>query len=232
MRMASCVARPIESGGKRDVNMPRNYRMHRALITIGFGAMLGSACGPGQGQGSTFVDDAEAAVVPPATVQSVTVEQTPAEIQQQVEESRRTAIVRAAERVAPSVVTVHVIRREVVQPGFWDIFFSPMERQVPSLGSGFIIAPDGLVLTNEHVVRGAERIAIGLADGREFEAEIVGMDEVNDLALLRLRGVTTPLPVAPLGRSSDLLIGEWVVAIGNPFGSCSPTRNRPSRWAS
>ena len=76
----------------------------------------------------------------------------------------------------------------------------------------------GLVLTNEHVVRGATEIVVTLPDGRDFAAEVVGTDEVNDLALLRLDTGGAPLAVAPLGSSGDLLIGEWVVAIGNPFG--------------
>ena len=136
-------------------------------------------------------------------------------------ESRRTAIVVAAERVAPAVVSVNVIRRQTVQPrSVYEQFFLPpgSERRVQGLGSGFIIHQDGLVLTNEHVVRGATEIVVTLPDGRDFGAELVGTDEVNDLALLRLDTEGEALSVAPLGDSQDLLIGEWVVAIGNPFG--------------
>jgi serine protease Do len=138
-----------------------------------------------------------------------------------VDVSRRTAIVTAAERVAPAVVSVNVIRRESFQPrSMWESLFMPpgVAREVPGLGSGFIIDGAGLVLTNEHVVRGATELVVTLRDGRDFDAELVGSDEVTDLALLRLRNVTGALPVAPLGRSSGLIIGEWVVAIGNPFG--------------
>jgi len=140
--------------------------------------------------------------------------------QEPLELSRRTAIVRAAERVAPSVVSVNVIRREVLQSrALWDGFFIPRggERQVSGLGSGFVIREDGLILTNEHVVRGADRVIVTLADGRDLEADVVGTDEVTDLALVRARAVRG-LPVAPLGDSDGLLIGEWVVAIGNPLG--------------
>jgi serine protease Do len=129
--------------------------------------------------------------------------------------------VRAAERVAPAVVSVNVIRREAMQArGLWESFFMPpgVSRDVPGLGSGFIIDRQGLVLTNEHVVRGATELVVTLRDGRDFEADLIGSDEVTDPALLRLRGVTSPLPVAPLGSSAHLIIGEWVVAIGNPFG--------------
>jgi serine protease Do len=153
---------------------------------------------------------APAAVVPPADTR-----------QASPDASRRTAIVRAAERVAPAVVSVNVIRRESFQPrSLWESFFMPpgVAREVPGLGSGFIIDAQGLVLTNEHVVRGATELVVTLRDGRDFEAELIGSDEVTDLALLRLKRPGTDLPVAPLGSSANLIIGEWVVAIGNPFG--------------
>jgi serine protease Do len=143
------------------------------------------------------------------------------EPQEAIDRSRRTAIVRAAERVAPAVVSVNVVRLETVRPRtLYEQFFVPpgTERRVAGLGSGFIIHGDGLVVTNEHVVRGASDVVVTLADGRDFPGEVVGTDEVNDLALIRLRTEGAALPVAPLGRSDDLLIGEWVVAIGNPFG--------------
>ena len=140
--------------------------------------------------------------------------------QDALDSSRRTAIVRAAERVAPAVVSVNVIRRETVQPRtvYEQFFLPPGERRVAGLGSGFIIHEDGLVLTNEHVVRGATEVVVTLGDGRDFAAEVVGTDEVNDLALIRLQTDGEQLPAAPIGTSDDLLIGEWVVAIGNPFG--------------
>ncbi|MBW3554147.1 MAG: trypsin-like peptidase domain-containing protein [Gemmatimonadetes bacterium] len=141
--------------------------------------------------------------------------------QEALESSRRTAIVRAAERVAPAVVSVNVIRRQTVQPRtIYEQFFLPpgAEQRVAGLGSGFVIHEDGLVLTNEHVVRGATEVVVTLADGRDFAAEVVGTDEVNDLALLRLQTRGERIPAAPIGTSDDLLIGEWVVAIGNPFG--------------
>lgn len=88
-----------------------------------------------------------------------------------------------------------------------------------STGSGFVLTPDGLVVTNNHVVARAQSIDVGLADGREFPAEVVGRDASTDVALLRLRGVgSTPLPAVYLGDSDRLEVGDWVVAIGNPFG--------------
>jgi S1-C subfamily serine protease len=139
-----------------------------------------------------------------------------------IDSSRRTAIVRAAERVAPAVVSVNVLRRETVRPrSYFDNFlFGPYARESQSLGSGFVIDASGNVVTNEHVVRGATEIVVTLGDGRDFRAEVVGVDEVTDIALLRLTDPRpTNLPVAPLGSSASLVIGEWAIAIGNPFGN-------------
>jgi serine protease Do len=147
------------------------------------------------------------------------VQTTAAARQDSVSGSRRNAIVVASQRVAPAVVTVNVERGATRQPRslFESFFFPEGSRREAGLGSGFIIRPDGLVLTNEHVVRGATEIVVTLPDGRDFKAEIVGVDEVSDLALLRLREARD-LPVAPLGTSQNLIIGEWAIAIGNPFG--------------
>jgi serine protease Do len=142
-------------------------------------------------------------------------------LQDTVTAGRRTAIVRAAERVAPAVVSVTVTVRESVQPRtlLESLFIPPgASRETQGLGSGSIIDARGLVLTNEHVVRGATQIYVTLRDGRRFEAEKAGADDVTDIALLRLKNVTGELPVAPLGTSRDLMVGEWAIAIGNPFG--------------
>lgn len=143
----------------------------------------------------------------------------PAQAQAEITASRTTAIVQAARRVAPSVVSVNITRHEAVQPRtFFEGFFLPpgTQREVQGLGSGVIIRADGLILTNEHVVRGADRVVVTLPDGRQFRGKVLGVDEVTDLALIRIDG--RDLPVAPLGDSDSLMIGEWVVAIGNPFG--------------
>lgn len=145
-------------------------------------------------------------------------------LQEAIGGSRRNAIVLAAERVAPAVVSVHVVRRERVVPrSLWEQMMLPpgYERETPGLGSGFIIHESGIVLTNEHVVRGADEVVVTLPDGREFAADIVGTDELNDIAVVRVRrptGEGEPLPVAPLGNSDGMMIGEWAIAIGNPLG--------------
>jgi len=155
--------------------------------------------------------DAEAAVAQAATppVASPT---------QDIEASRRTAIVTAAERVAPAVVSVNVVRRERQVAGGWSLFFGPreFERTVQGLGSGFIVSADGLVITNQHVVAGAEQIVVTSRDGTDHPATLLGEDPLTDIAVLRIEG--DDLPVAPVGAAHTLVIGEWVIAIGNPFG--------------
>jgi serine protease Do len=98
-------------------------------------------------------------------------------------------------------------------------FGSPLPRRQfkqRSLGSGFVIEQDGLILTNYHVVDNADKITVRLSDGREFDGKVVGKDQKTDIALVKINAQN--LPVAPLGDSDRLEVGEWVVAIGNPFG--------------
>jgi serine protease Do len=148
---------------------------------------------------------------------------------EEISGARRNALVRAAEKAGPSVVTVSVLRTQVVEGpafspyrDFFNPFFQNLRRRywqrVQGLGSGVIVRRDGVILTNFHVVKGAELTKITLADGREYEAEFVGGTEVYDLAVLRADVGKDPIPVATLAPSADLLIGEWVMAIGNPFG--------------
>lgn len=85
-------------------------------------------------------------------------------------------------------------------------------------GSGFIISPDGYLLTNAHVVRGAQKVTVTLTDGRSFAGEVKGTDEILDLAVVKVDTEGKKLPVAPIGASSDLEVGDWVIAVGNPVG--------------
>src|SRR5437879_6252945 len=142
--------------------------------------------------------------------------------------SRRTAIVTAASRLAPAVVSVNVLRRERRLPQDpFEQFFTPRgaEQVVEGYGSGFVISADGVVITNQHVTQGAEQIVVTTRDGRDFPAKIQGEDPLTDIAVLKVDA--TGLPTAPLGKSTDLMIGEWVVAVGNPFayllGNTEPT---------
>ncbi len=142
---------------------------------------------------------------------------------------RRSAAVQAVESAGPAVVNIttetQVQRRPFSRFGgdpFFDRFFRDFfepgrPRTNQSLGSGVIIDREGHVLTNEHVVGRASRIYVTLADGREFDAALVGADPNNDLAVLRIEGRGNLPWVAP-GSSSGLMVGEPVIAIGNPFG--------------
>jgi len=139
---------------------------------------------------------------------------------QEVDRSRRTAIVRAAERVAPGVVTISVIRTRQIRNSFFDRFGGNRMRRTGGYGSGFVIdARRGVVLTNEHVIRGAEQIQVTLTDGTDLVAELVGADEVTDVAVLRIPTDEADVQEVPLGSSRELLIGEWALALGNPFGT-------------
>jgi serine protease Do len=132
---------------------------------------------------------------------------------------RRTVIGTAAARVAPAVVNVNVIKRERTAPR--DIFEQMMvprgyEQVVEGLGTGFLVSSDGLIITNQHVTAGADTIVVTLRDGRDFPARLLGEDDRTDIAVLKIDA--TALPVAPIGRSHSLQIGDWLVAIGNPYG--------------
>lgn len=102
---------------------------------------------------------------------------------------------------------------------FFDEFFGELpqrEFKRIGLGSGVIIDPDGYILTNEHVVRDADKLTVKLSDGREFNAKVKGSDPLSDLAVIVIEAKN--LPTIPLGDSNNLKIGQWVVAVGNPFG--------------
>ena len=146
------------------------------------------------------------------------------DLQRAVTQSRRTAIVNAVERASPSVVNISAIR-SVMQRTFFDEYFqdfgfdiSPIpKRHLREVGSGVIISKEGYILTNHHVVEQAEEIRIAIADGREFGAHIIGYDILSDLALLKV-DTNEDLPHIEWSDSDNLLIGEWALAIGNPFG--------------
>ncbi len=132
-------------------------------------------------------------------------------------DERRTPMVRAASSVTPSVVSIRVIRqRQASRRDFWDLFSYGRDRLTAGLGSGFAIDSTGHVLTNHHVVEGAQRILVADARGQVHAAELVGTDELTDLALLKIPDQRVP-PVE-LGTSSDLMVGEPAMALGNPFG--------------
>ena len=137
------------------------------------------------------------------------------------------------EKAAPAVVNVEATQSDSANaqgdiddqdvPEIFKRFFGPGVRprgggggERHSLGSGFIISSDGYVLTNNHVVDGADEIVIKLSDRRELDAKVIGTDKQSDVALLKVNA--TGLPTVPLGDSTKLKPGQWVVAIGSPFG--------------
>ena len=132
------------------------------------------------------------------------------------------AFVAVAEHVKPAVVFIRSERRERVSsrrlpPGFEDFFQIPRRPQIEQgTGSGFIISPDGYILTNNHVVEGASRVTVRLLDNREFTATTVGTDPSTDVAVIKIPA--TGLPSVSFGNSDSTRIGEWVLAIGNPLG--------------
>jgi len=146
--------------------------------------------------------------------------QTPARIaeaQNATTSSRNTALVAAADRVAPTVVSINVTsRQQARRRSPWDFFFVPEgARVVQGYGTGFVIRADGIIVTNQHVVSNAERVVVTLPDGSDAPATVLGEDPLTDIAVLQVK--RAGLPTVALGRSTDLMIGEWVVALGNPY---------------
>ena len=143
------------------------------------------------------------------------------------------AFASVVKKAGPAVVHVRV-EKSVTSSGqeldlfndpFFERFFGPQFRhprqseprefKQQGSGSGFIISPDGLILTNNHVVGEADTITVRLADEREFKATVIGTDPQSDVALIKIEADN--LPVLPLGDSDKLEVGEWVIAIGSPF---------------
>ncbi|MCD6233483.1 MAG: trypsin-like peptidase domain-containing protein [Candidatus Marinimicrobia bacterium] len=146
-------------------------------------------------------------------------------LNQQVTESRRNAITNAIEKCVPAVVGIHVTEIRALSPGtvhndpLWNLLFPGQlyKREVKSMGSGVIISDDGYIITNAHVVgKNAVKVIVTLSGGARYPAEVVGVDDLTDISLLKIEA--KDLPNIEIGDSDDVIIGEWVVALGNPFG--------------
>lgn len=136
-----------------------------------------------------------------------------------VSESRRNALVRATEQVAPAVVSIDATYTRQTRPvydWFWRRYYPSRKRTFSDQGSGVIIDSSGYIFTNYHVIQRGERIAVTTFNGERYEAELVYAAPAYDLALLKIPGEN--FHAAPLGDSDDLLVGEWAIAIGSPFG--------------
>ena len=142
----------------------------------------------------------------------------------EVTSSRRTAITRAVEAASPAVVSVNVIEVQNVRvrdpfAGFFGrrVPDRVYQQQVQGLGSGFIVSPDGYIVTNDHVAGNATKITIAFPDGSQRSARLVGSDPQTDIALLKV-DAPEPLPYLSFEDRGDPIVGEWAVALGNPFG--------------
>lgn len=137
---------------------------------------------------------------------------------------RQTVITETIKKVSPAVVGINVVEiREYRSP--WYNFFRDdpyfrdyfrRQQRVQGLGSGYIISPDGYIVTNDHVAGNAVEVIVTMTDGKQYEAEVIASDMASDICLLKIDA--NNLPYISFGRSDDLLIGEWVIALGNPFG--------------
>jgi Do/DeqQ family serine protease len=164
-----------------------------------------------------------------------------------VTNSPNSFVAAAVNRVGPAVVRIDTERTITRNPDpfFNDPFFrrffgndmlpqGPFEERLRGQGSGFIISSDGTILTNAHVVDSADRVTVTLKDGRRFDGEVQGADEVTDLAVVKI-GAGGNLPTASLGNSDQIQVGDWAIAVGNPLGldntvtlGIVSTLNRPS----
>ncbi|HLG32230.1 MAG TPA: trypsin-like peptidase domain-containing protein, partial [Ignavibacteriaceae bacterium] len=153
--------------------------------------------------------------------------QTKNQLNDEISNSRKNIITNTVEKVSPAIVGISVIEIRQYRDPFSSFFNDPFFRQffgdrgtysqkVKGLGSGYIISSDGYIVTNDHVAGNASEIKVTLTDTRIFEAKIIGTDTASDICLLKIEGEN--LPYVELGNSDDVIIGEWVIALGNPFG--------------
>ncbi len=141
-----------------------------------------------------------------------------------VSTSRRNAITRTVALISPAVVGINVTevrtyryRNPWGDDPFFHFFGDQLYTQkVQDLGSGFLISPEGYIITNDHVAGNAKEITVTLTNGEKYKAELIGSDQVSDVALLKISGKS--FPYLRLGNSDDVIIGEWAIAFGNPFG--------------
>ena len=155
-----------------------------------------------------------------------------ASVNESITQSRQTAITRAVQAATPAIVSVNVIEvqrvryRDPIEDLFNDPFFGQfffgrqsreIERPFEKLGSGFVISPDGYIVTNYHLAGDAVKITVSLANGQTLDADLIGADKATDLALLKV-STDQPLEYVSFTSEPEPIIGEWAIALGNPFG--------------
>jgi S1-C subfamily serine protease len=208
---------------RRDRSPARSWLTHALAIVLGALLSLG------------LVAPSQASPSPEVTETAIAPELPDTAIAQAAPRSSTSFVAAAVDRVGPAVVridTERTITRRVDPFPFNDPFFErffgsddfrgrmPREQQqrLTGLGSGFIYDRAGLVLTNAHVVDRADRVTVTLKDGREFDGTVLGTDTVTDLAVVKIDARGQTLPVAPLGDSANVRVGDWAIAVGNPLG--------------
>ncbi|MFH1196544.1 MAG: trypsin-like peptidase domain-containing protein [bacterium] len=144
-------------------------------------------------------------------------------VNQSIYQSRENIITGTVKKISNAVVGINVTevrqyRDPFADDPFYRYFYGDRvyEKQIKGLGSGTIISSDGYILTNDHVAGNATKIIVTMTDGTQHDAEIIGTDQVSDICLLKIDADN--LPFISLGNSNEVLIGEWVIALGNPFG--------------
>ncbi|WP_448565013.1 HhoA/HhoB/HtrA family serine endopeptidase [Trichothermofontia sp.] len=190
------------------------------VLVIGWLPMLPSLASP-----TPMLTETTTRSTPPEVVSA------PVTVAQRAAIAPGSFVAAAVRRVGPAVVridTERVVTRQL-DPFFDDPFFQrffgpeffsrlPREQLQRGQGSGFIVDASGLILTNAHVVDRADRVTVRLTDGRSFEGQVRGVDPLTDLAVIRINPQGATLPVAPLGSSSQIQVGDWAIAVGNPLG--------------
>lgn len=147
-------------------------------------------------------------------------------IEDSIAVGRLNAITRAVEYASPAVVSINVIKTIQTVDPFSDPFYSffygrqrsrVRERQIQNMGSGFVISPDGYIVTNDHVAGEATAITVAFPNGRTYQARLIGSDPTSDLSLVKVN-TEDPLPYLSFSTSGTPIVGEWSIALGNPFG--------------
>ena len=144
-----------------------------------------------------------------------------------ITDSRENAITKTVSSISNAIVGINVTEIREYQDPFGNMFGDdpffrqffgnkPQKQEIHGLGSGFVISDDGYILTNDHVVANATKVVVAMTNGEHVDAEIIGSDTFTDIALLKIN--KSGLSYVTLGNSDDILIGEWVIALGNPFG--------------
>jgi serine protease Do len=198
--------------------------MIRQATILSLLLLLLTGCSPDQK--ATDTDKSPLASLSTITPAKAQKQPEPAENQPQptVDDSRKNAITNAVDKAGPAVVSITVTELQRGYTREFDSFFFryfdvPVQREVKSSGSGFIISEGGLIVTNEHVAsKNSKTIMVALSDGSKYEAELLGSDELADLSLLKIKSDRTSFPFVEFADSDNIMVGEWSIAMGNPFG--------------